>query len=182
MGSPRRQDTGDFELDFDLDDDPFVVPGGPGHSAAMESVVTPAKTAGAVEQLLDELRHPASPESKLTPEMRHQLPEALQEMFISDEFVDSCMDHFERLDTNENGTLEMRELAPVITGMIANLRSALYASMRGQGRGDGGPVPAPMSLDECMGFLGLVFDQDGDGAISRGEFLYLCESGIVWFG
>ena len=33
----------------------------------------------------------------------------------------------------------------------------------------------PMTLDQCMGFVGLVFDQDGDGAISRGEFYYMVE-------
>ena len=65
------------------------------------------------EELLGELDKPASPESKLTPEMRHQLPLPLQEMFVSDEFIDSCMDHFEQLDANDNGTLEMSELVPV---------------------------------------------------------------------
>ena len=33
----------------------------------------------------------------------------------------------------------------------------------------------PMTIDQCMGFVGLVFDQDGDGAISRGEFYYMVE-------
>ena len=61
--------------------------------------------------------------------------------------------------------------------MIANLRSSIYASIRHEGTGQDDQEESiePMSHDECMGFLGLVFDQDSDGTISRGEFLYLCE-------
>ena len=43
------------------------------------------------------------------------------------------MEHFESLDTNHNETLEMRELAPVITDMLGNLRSSIYAAIKSVG-------------------------------------------------
>ena len=55
--------------------------------------------------------------------------------------------------------LEASELAPVIVDLVGNLSS------------DGneqGPEVAP-SVEECLGFVSLFFDQDGDGQISQAE-------------
>ena len=85
MGSPLRQDTGDFEIDLDLDEslDGSRDGGGrgfrPGHSTATAFGVAPTNR---VEELLGELEKSTAPESKLTPEMRHKLPTALQDMFV----------------------------------------------------------------------------------------------------
>ena len=67
------------------------------------------------------------------------------------------------VDHNKNGLLEPHELAPVIVDMMAGIDHS-------------GP---PMTLKACLDFVGLVFDQNGDGTIDRNEFFYLIEFVVV---
>ena len=73
------------------------------------------------------------------------------------------------------------DAGPVIVDMIGTLRPALYAVMRQTGTGvthDEAEDP-PMTVDECMGFCALVFDQDKDGSIDVDEFFFMVEFVVV---
>lgn len=60
--------------------------------------------------------------------------------------------------------------------MMSTLRSFIYAALRKSGTGLGEvekeseKVVPPMSHDQCMGFVGLVFDENKDGSIQRTEW------------
>ena len=77
-------------------------------------------------------------------------------------FEASTMASFDKLDVNGSEKLEAAELAPVIVDMIGNIDDS-----------------GPMDLAQCMNFVGLVFDQDGDGVISRAEWFHLVEFVVV---
>ena len=77
-------------------------------------------------------------------------------------FTESTMASFDKLDVNGSEKLEAAELAPVIVEMIGNIDDS-----------------GPMNLEQCMNFVGLVFDQDGDGVISRAEWFHLVEFVVV---
>ena len=108
--------------------------------------------------------------------MRELLPTTLIETITSDKFVADADARFDKLDVNKNDALENTELAPVIVDMMATLRSFVYASLRKSGTGLGEVnqeserLAPPMSHDQCMGFVGLIFDENKDGSIQRGEW------------
>ena len=104
--------------------------------------------------------------SQITDQMRADAPAGLMEQLESTEFVESTMASFDALDTNASQKLEANELAPVIVGMIGNIDAS-----------------GPMNLEQCMAFIGLVFDQDGDGTVDRDEWYHLVRvrvSGTTW--
>ena len=96
------------------------------------------------------------------PEMRSKAPSGLMEHLATPAFTESTMASFDKLDVNGSEKLEAAELAPVIVEMIGNIDDS-----------------GPMNLEQCMNFVGLVFDQDGDGVISRAEWFHLVEFVVV---
>ena len=58
---------------------------------------------------------------------------------------------FDKLDADSSGKLEANELAPVALDMIGSIQ-------------DHGP---PMTAEQCLAFILMVFDADGDSSIDR---------------
>ena len=56
--------------------------------------------------------------AKAMNEIRDRLPLALLDLIESEEFMDQCLQEFDELDSNGNGTLEPEELAPVIVKLM----------------------------------------------------------------
>ena len=94
--------------------------------------------------------------------MRKKLPAELHTVLSSPEFMSNCMASFDALDTNGDGALDSKELQPIIVDLLAGI--------------DSGP---PMSQEQCMAFVGLVFDQNEDGKIDRAEWFYILEFVVV---
>ena len=104
-----------------------------------------------------------TPRSKVTAEMRAQLPDALLLQLSSPAFITSVMQSFDELDTDKSEKLERDELMPVVVDLIGGI---------------GGEGPPP-SADQCMEFVLMLFDTDGDTTIDRAEFVYLIEWCVV---
>ena len=80
------------------------------------------------------------------------LPDDFAAYVTSNEFLDACMDRFDALDADGNGSLSPDELWPVVVEM------------------SGANDLTNITLDMCER-LSQLFDEDGDGTIDRGEFV-----------
>ncbi|KAH8057416.1 Ca2-binding protein [Aureococcus anophagefferens] len=100
------------------------------------------------------------------PALLSDLPEALVGYLGSDQFAAEAAAKYDALDADGNGALTPDELAPLIVDLAAN-----EASLR----------DVAVSLDECLEFADL-FDGDGKGYVTRGEFVTLCQFsfGAAW--
>lgn len=87
------------------------------------------------------------------------LPDSIGDHLISEEFIATCMEQYDRLDTDGSGQLEPSEIVPVIAAF-----------------GDINPVS--ISLEDCADFVN-IFDSNQDGVIKRKEFLHLTQFVLV---
>ena len=99
------------------------------------------------------------PSSRVTPEMRALVTPDFAEYLASPAFEKKCMARFDKLDTNKDETLSREEPMPVIVDILDGVEFTDEAPTQHQ----------------CMTFVSMVFDQDGDGNIDRTEWLYLIE-------
>lgn len=95
--------------------------------------------------------------------MRAELPKEIADELKSPKFEKLCMESFDALDVDGDGSLDKEELAPVLLDMIGGLV------------GGNGNDLLKLTTQDCLDFVDMVFDQDGDGRIDRQEFFFLVE-------
>ena len=103
------------------------------------------------------------PKSQVTAAMRAKLPKELQRMLKSTSFAKTCDANFDQIDSRKLGTVEPALLCPVIISMLLTLSLTLKHQNR---------APPTPSREQCLVLMGR-FDQNGDGEISKSEFLYV---------
>jgi Ca2+-binding EF-hand superfamily protein len=107
-----------------------------------------------VEELLNMLQNDRRAIHKVVP----LLPAEIFDAMTSSEFITQCQERFEQLDADKNGTLEPKELYPVVVEISQ-------------------AHPFSIDLDHCLKFT-KIFDVHGDGVIRSDEFMdfarFLC--------
>jgi len=92
-------------------------------------------------------------------EILPMLPEEIQEYLLSGEFVEGCLMQFDELDKDVSGSLEPKELIPVVIDLCK-------------------AHPIALTNDQCLKFVD-IFDTERTGVISRSEFLNLARFMII---
>ena len=69
------------------------------------------------------------------------------------------MASFDSVDKDGSNALEPREVMPICVELLGNLD----------------PSMPPLTQEQCMIFLFKIFDQNSDGKIDRGEWVYVIE-------
>ena len=60
---------------------------------------------------------------QVTPEMRAKLPEDMKDTLASQEFLDMCVEGFDKMDVGNHGFLRVEDMAPGMLGLISSLQS-----------------------------------------------------------
>jgi len=79
------------------------------------------------------------------------LPNELQDDLMGMTFMDDCLEYFDSLDTDRSGSLEPKELVPVVLDLCK-------------------AHPFALSRDQCLRFVD-IFDTEQTGMLSRNEFV-----------
>ena len=90
--------------------------------------------------------------------MRASIPPEIAEQLASNAFIDSCMASFDQIDVDKSNSLEPSELAPVVVDIVGSLLTTVNAG-------------APMSVEECLTFVMMCFDQNVRSKTQANSFL-----------
>jgi len=91
--------------------------------------------------------------------MQDELPKWIQQTFSDPEFIDVCSREFDRLDADSNGYLSPAELVPVIVELSNE-------------------HPVNITREHCRRLCDL-YDRDGKGVVTRGEYVQLVKFVMV---
>ena len=88
------------------------------------------------------------------------LPEDLMDQLTAQQFVDDCALRFAALDADGNGTLDAKELMP----LVVDLTEAHHA--------------VSVTMDHCETLV-TIFDTDGNGVIDKQEFVEFTQYVVI---
>ena len=131
------------------DDDGFDQEVADGDDLLAEMIEMDEQDRSEIDRLLEEIK---TDKSAIESNM-HKIPEDVRAYLSSEEFVEATVEKFNGVDEDRNGVLTVDEIFTVIEDLVQ--------------------CPWAITLDHCHKFV-QIFDADGDGVISVGEFHDFC--------